>query len=494
MADLTKGAVYREAREKIAPVINNTESRKKKLLQNAAAIVSLAVIVFSIVLYAYNTGYCKAFNLPPAIMPIDMKRLLPLAIQVFGIIVYLLYYISSIKADRALKKNRFSFMRLFWGSYIVLYFLSANSFNIVIGQLWTFLLAFLIPLLTEATFYWARIPKKDRRIEDVAHQIVLEDAVESSIFYTYYFKYGIFLMALSLVFAPMLGSFCAKAQREYQTCVVHGVTYAVIVDYEDRVLVQPAIEQDGTLQITTDCYKYLEKKDLDLGYSKYEVVTIDTPSEVLSAPVQNNSWTKIKGVLSMPSITDWLMVIITVVYVIATIFICLANIKSAKASKEQLSEMKREHEEAIRLQIIPFLQIEETNDSEHTLSLDLPLAETDNSDCDMDNVVRIKNLGNGAATNITYEWTSMQNGISSNEVFPINAIKADGEYNIHMSFDCVENEIASTTGILILHFDDMRGYSYTQRFVFHFCKNRTYSGILEIASDAPKYTGIMENA
>ena len=44
----------------------------------------------------------------------------------------------------------------------------------------------------------------------------------------------------------------------------------------------------------------------------------------------------------MSTITDWLMVIITFVYVIATIFICWANIKSAKASKEELTEMKRQ--------------------------------------------------------------------------------------------------------------------------------------------------------
>ena len=34
--------------------------------------------------------------------------------------------------------------------------------------------------------------------------------------------------------------------------------------------------------------------------------------------------------------TDWIMVIITAVYVVATIFICLANIKLANAAKEQL--------------------------------------------------------------------------------------------------------------------------------------------------------------
>ena len=42
--------------------------------------------------------------------------------------------------------------------------------------------------------------------------------------------------------------------------------------------------------------------------------------------------------------TDWLMVIITAVYVVATIAICVENCKSAKASKEQLEESKRQFE------------------------------------------------------------------------------------------------------------------------------------------------------
>ena len=53
----------------------------------------------------------------------------------------------------------------------------------------------------------------------------------------------------------------------------------------------------------------------------------------------------------IPSITDWLMVIITSVYVIATIFICWANIKSAKSSKEELAEIKREYAEENRARI-----------------------------------------------------------------------------------------------------------------------------------------------
>ena len=44
----------------------------------------------------------------------------------------------------------------------------------------------------------------------------------------------------------------------------------------------------------------------------------------------------------MPTITDWLMVIITAVYVIATIFICIANINSANSAKKQTQEMRRQ--------------------------------------------------------------------------------------------------------------------------------------------------------
>lgn len=39
---------------------------------------------------------------------------------------------------------------------------------------------------------------------------------------------------------------------------------------------------------------------------------------------------------------EWVMVLITAVYVIATCFICWANIKSANASKAQLAEMQRQ--------------------------------------------------------------------------------------------------------------------------------------------------------
>lgn len=51
---------------------------------------------------------------------------------------------------------------------------------------------------------------------------------------------------------------------------------------------------------------------------------------------------------------DWAMVALTAVYVIATIFICYFNYRSAKASKEQVEEMRRQYDAENR----PYITVE----------------------------------------------------------------------------------------------------------------------------------------
>lgn len=48
---------------------------------------------------------------------------------------------------------------------------------------------------------------------------------------------------------------------------------------------------------------------------------------------------------------EWVMVWITAIYVIATILICIANLKSAKATREQVAESKRQYDEENRAYI-----------------------------------------------------------------------------------------------------------------------------------------------
>lgn len=44
-------------------------------------------------------------------------------------------------------------------------------------------------------------------------------------------------------------------------------------------------------------------------------------------------------------LTDWIMIIITTIYVIATIVICISNKRSADAAKEQTREMIKQYNE-----------------------------------------------------------------------------------------------------------------------------------------------------
>lgn len=50
----------------------------------------------------------------------------------------------------------------------------------------------------------------------------------------------------------------------------------------------------------------------------------------------------------MSSITDWLMVIITGIYMFATIAIFVANLISSKTAKNQLEQTRRQFEEENR--------------------------------------------------------------------------------------------------------------------------------------------------
>lgn len=63
---------------------------------------------------------------------------------------------------------------------------------------------------------------------------------------------------------------------------------------------------------------------------------------------------------------DWALFWITLVYVIATCAICYFNYQSAKATREQVEEMKRQYEDEKRLSLLPFFQVTEIPKAEYT--------------------------------------------------------------------------------------------------------------------------------
>ena len=79
----------------------------------------------------------------------------------------------------------------------------------------------------------------------------------------------------------------------------------------------------------------------------------------------------------MPLITDWLMFCITTIYVVATIFICRANIKAANATRDQIAESQRQFSENRRLDVMPYLQFETTNQPGVDYKIAMILSEDD---------------------------------------------------------------------------------------------------------------------
>jgi len=132
----------------------------------------------------------------------------------------------------------------------------------------------------------------------------------------------------------------------------------------------------------------------------------------------------------MPTITDWLMVIITAIYVIATIAICWANIKSAKATREQVAESKRQFEETRRLDTMPYFTFEHIKDEtlDSNIELAVPITKGFSLFCRHSSTFRLRNIGSGTATTIVYTWKCVEKDICETECFPLNAVPVGPPY------------------------------------------------------------------
>lgn len=189
----------------------------------------------------------------------------------------------------------------------------------------------------------------------------------------------------------------------------------------------------------------------------------------------------------MSTITDWLMCGITLIYVIATFIICIYNKKTEKATHQQIDESKRQFEESKRLETMPFLQLEIPAINEtpvFEIEIDLCEGKTKNT---LYKNVRLKNLGNGSASNIIYEWK----GINSREVFdypPINAIMHGDSYYFQFAFNTDEKVITGTIGVLTWKYDDLLGNSYEQKVSLIFDED----DLVRCENDTPTYLGVIK--
>ena len=196
----------------------------------------------------------------------------------------------------------------------------------------------------------------------------------------------------------------------------------------------------------------------------------------------------------MPTITDWLMVGITLVYVIATIAIWFANHKSARATEKQLIESKRQFDETKRLEHMPYMQVSfgewKTSDERGSYFPNMWLninRTADNHASSSGMSIDVTNIGLGLAVNIKCKWISA--GIEQDQHLSASLLKrgecCNSTFIISAAIPEKEPQYADTS--LIICFDDFLGNHYEQTVDISFQIHPHYISLVQYITKPPKY-------
>ena len=176
-----------------------------------------------------------------------------------------------------------------------------------------------------------------------------------------------------------------------------------------------------------------------------------------------------------------LMVVITFVYVVATIEICDANISVVNTSKKQLEESKRQYEETKRLQIKPYFQCEKQKNgvTDFEYSLNLSLASSDLNGKIYGETISIKNVGLGPAKDIKYIWNN-DSGSYDRGDFVFQSLQSGEKAYICINF-FVPSKIKDKYFVSIdLSYKDLLENTYKQRieYIFEKTKENSLMGLI----------------
>lgn len=277
-AEYTRNDARKKAVAILQPFREEQKEKHGRLLSHAGTIISVFVVVASIVLFNYNLGYSHAYNLPVDVMSISMTNLLPLAAQICGGGILIIAYIRHILTDRLLGRYKYSIMRLFYGFVFFLNLITANQFQAELGA-FTVILPLVVSAFLELLVYlYGRNKngrgKDDKVIDKFSHDFLVEEYVFSSVFPGYRNSIIVSIVLIIILFSSTFGSLSANAKREYAVFCYENVTYAVIIDYNDKVLAQKAGLNDNDLEINTNTYYFFSKENMIFDYVKFDKVNI----------------------------------------------------------------------------------------------------------------------------------------------------------------------------------------------------------------------------
>ena len=143
------------------------------------------------------------------------------------------------------------------------------------GSIITVIISFAIPIVIEVFWWLMKKPRKNKEYDVGVKNVVLTGMVEDKIGYVLMNKYLVSVVVIIIMLASPWGSFCAKAENEYQIFSLDTIEYAVIVDRRDDVIAERISEDNGILNVDTSSYIYLPKDNIIFSKKKFEKVVIE---------------------------------------------------------------------------------------------------------------------------------------------------------------------------------------------------------------------------
>lgn len=163
------------------------------------------------------------------------------------------------------------------------------------------------------------------------------------------------------------------------------------------------------------------------------------------------------------SITEWLMVFITLGYTIFTVLIFISNQKSVQEMRAQIQESEREHKETLRTSVLPILQY---------VAIMHPKQELDYDNCNILGKLEISNTGQQNAIYVQLFTSSMLEG-NGHWYIKYNQIEA-GQTIEYVITEIDFKEFPSEDLEFVVLYSDIMNNHYAQCILIGFTGNDYY--------------------
>ena len=134
-----------------------------------------------------------------------------------------------------------------------------------------------------------------------------------------------------------------------------------------------------------------------------------------------------------------------------------------KQNTKILEQGQKQFDESKRLEYQPYLKMELVKDwSDSTPQYEISVPIEDSESEPIYALCRIKNVGNGTATNLVLTWKSEKPSCSDSVPFPVNAIMKGDEYSFQVTLE-KDTSIDSFKIEIVWQCEDILGNTYEQK-------------------------------